>query len=76
MPSGHAIDSRISKKRKAPTSSDAPAGFSLENLGGFDYEAAVKQLKNAKFLKIREKSKRMFLTIARPCIAFVGINFW
>ena len=36
------------KKRKAPTSSDAPAGFSLENLGGFDYAAAVKRLEKAK----------------------------
>ena len=39
---------RAAKKRKAPTSSDAPAGFSLENLGGFDYEAAVKRLREAK----------------------------
>jgi len=35
------------KKRKAPTSSDAPAGFSPE-AQGFDYPAAVKKLQNVK----------------------------
>ena len=36
------------KKREAPTSSDAPAGFSLQNLVDFDYAAAVKRLEKAK----------------------------
>ena len=59
---------RATKKRKqAPPSDAAPAGFSLENLVDFDYPAAVKRLQKAK--------SSVSVTEIRTCVADIDYKW-
>jgi hypothetical protein len=65
---GKKSQKKAGKKRKqAPPSDAAPAGFSLENLVDFDYPAAVKRLQKAK--------SSVSVTEIRTCVADIDYKW-